>query len=66
MMHTNNQCQQSNFCLKTGFLLSLIMLLDKQRSGYDQWRYYAPTNHRKAINTTASTKALMVQNRYQE
>jgi hypothetical protein len=49
VMHNNNQCQQSNVCLKTGFLLSLMILLDKQRSGYDQWRYHAPTNHRKAI-----------------
>ena len=49
MMHNNNQCQQSNFCLTMVFLLSLIVLLDKQRSGYDQWRYHAPTNHRKAI-----------------
>jgi len=49
MMHYNNQCQQSNFCLTTVFLLSLIILLDKQRSGYDQWRYHAPTNHREAI-----------------
>jgi hypothetical protein len=49
MMHNNNQCQQSNFCLKTVFLLSLIILLDKQWSGYDQWRYHAPTNHRQAI-----------------
>ena len=49
MMHYNSQCQQSNFCLTTVFLLSLIILLDKQRSGYDQWRYNAPTNHREAI-----------------
>jgi hypothetical protein len=29
MMHVNNQCQQSNFCLKTVFLLSLIILSDR-------------------------------------
>ena len=49
MMHYNNQCQQSNFCLTTVFLLSLIILLDKQRSGYDLWHYNVPTNHREAI-----------------
>ncbi len=31
------------------FLVSLIILLDKYWSGYDQWRYHAPANHRKAI-----------------
>ena len=67
MMHYNNQCQQSNFCLTTVFLLSLIIYwTNNGLAMINGATMPLQITEKPSFNTTASTKALMVQNRYQE
>ena len=66
MMHNNNQCQQSNFCLKTVFLLSLNYWTNNGLAMINDATMPQKITEKPSFNTTASTKALMVQNQYQE
>jgi hypothetical protein len=63
MMHNNNQCQQSNFCLNTVFLLSpIIYWTNNGLAMINGTTMPLQITEKPSFNTTASTKALMVQN----
>jgi hypothetical protein len=65
MMHVNNQCQQSNFCLNTVFLLSLVIFFDKNGLVMINGATMPlQITEKPSFDTTASTKALMVQSQY--
>jgi hypothetical protein len=67
MMHSNNQCQHSNFCLKTSFFCkSLNYWTNNGLAMINDATMPLQITEKPSCNTTASTKALMVQNRYQE
>ncbi len=67
MMHVNNQCQQSNFCLRKVFLPSLFFYwTDNSLAMINGKTMPLQITEKSSFNTTASTNALMVQNGYHE
>jgi hypothetical protein len=67
MMHSNNQCQQSNFCLETVFFAKskLFYWTNNGLAMINGATMPLQITEKTSFNTTASTKAVMVQNRYQ-
>ncbi len=67
MMHVDNQCQQSSFCLNTGFFAKSNYFIGQITVLLQSIGATMPLQitEKPSFNTTASTKALMVQDQYQ-